>query len=80
MKKCFFCGEENYSLLDAHRIMPRGVYHFKTVLCCCANCHRKCHSKNIIVEDRKYTTTLGENIIHYWENGQEFWKKEIIFS
>ena len=77
LKKCFFCGEDNYELLDAHRILPGekdGKYHQLNMLITCANCHRRIHSGEIKV-DRKYMSTQGL-IVHYWRNEQEFWEPE----
>lgn len=76
-KHCFFCKEDNYALLDAHRILPgekNGKYHELNMLCVCSNCHRRIHSGEIIV-DRKYMSTKGI-VIHYWRDGQEFWEQE----
>lgn len=76
MKKCFFCGEDNYAVLDAHRIDEGGVYNFANILTCCANCHRKTHS-GLIRIDRKYPHFGVGYIVHYWdEEGKEHWKKE----
>ena len=76
--RCFFCGEDNYALLDVHRIQPgaeKGKYtNFNTLTTCC-KCHRLIHSGSIII-DRKYPTTKGTPIVHFWENGEEKWKHE----
>lgn len=77
-KNCFFCGESEYGLLDAHRILPGekgGTYHHINVLTLCANCHRKAHL-GIIKIDKKYYTSSGKWTVHYFENDQEFWKLE----
>lgn len=45
--KCFFCSEDKYELLDAHRILEGkdgGKYNWENTLTLCANCHRKCHT------------------------------------
>jgi len=74
-KKCYFCSEDNYNLLDVHRIIPGsegGKYHeWNTVVTCC-KCHRLIHQDKTIVIDRKYMSTKGI-ILHYWRDGHEFW-------
>jgi predicted restriction endonuclease len=74
-KKCYFCGEDNYDLLDAHRIIPGeqgGKYNDHNILVICSNCHRKCHA-GIIKIDRKYMSTTGRWVLHYWIDGEEKW-------
>jgi len=76
-KKCFFCDENDQSLLDAHRIIPGkdgGKYIPTNILCICSNCHRRIHAGTIIV-DRKYNSTNG-TVVHYFIEGEEFWKVE----
>src|SRR5687767_961409 len=76
-KQCFFCKEDNYALLDAHRIVPGsegGKYvHENNVLTLCSNCHRRVHAGDIVI-DRKYPST-GKSLwtLHCWINGQEQW-------
>jgi hypothetical protein len=74
-KKCHFCGEKDYCVLDVHRILEGhngGIYsEFNTVVTC-SNCHRKIHDGKIKI-DRKYYSTSGW-ILHYFdEKGQEHW-------
>lgn len=74
--KCLFCGEDDYDLLDVHRIVEGkdgGKYtEFNTVTTCCI-CHRKIHSGKIKVF-RKYFSTSGW-VLHYIdENGEEKFK------
>lgn len=74
-KKCFFCDEDNYDLLDVHRIIPGedgGEYTEFNSLTVCANHHRLIHSGKIKI-DRKYYSTKG-NILHYWIDDVEYWK------
>lgn len=77
-KQCFFCGEEKSNLLDLHRIAFGKSYHTSNTLVCCVLCHRRIHTGEIIVEEKKYQTTSGKCLIHYWINKEEFWKYEII--
>ena len=75
-RECYFCGEEDYELLDAHRIVPGadgGKYTDFNTLTCCANCHRKCHSGRIKVLGR-HSSTAGRRVLHYIEDGEEKWK------
>jgi hypothetical protein len=76
--KCFFCGEAEEEVLDAHRIIPGeegGKYHNANMICCCSTCHRKCHSGTIKI-DRKYNSTMGVMVVHYWYEGVEYWVPE----
>ena len=73
-KKCYFCSQSDYSLLDVHRILEGkdgGTYHPMNTITVCCLCHRKIHAGKIKVF-RKYTTSLGKLVLHYIdENGQE---------
>lgn len=75
-KKCHFCEEDQYSLLDVHRIKPGkegGKYTKGNTVTVCANCHRKIHSGTIEIKGR-YLTTTGSHIINYLEDGREQWR------
>lgn len=75
-RRCYFCEENNYSLLDVHRIIPGeegGSYTDFNTVTCCANCHRKCHSGIIKIIGKHYSTA-GKYVLHYVENGEEIWK------
>lgn len=78
-KYCFFCGEDNYSALNCHRILPGeqgGTYHSHNTLTVCASCHAKIHSGNIII-DKKYLQMPATKFkVHYWINNEEFWRDE----
>lgn len=74
--ECYFCGEEDYALLDSHRIVPGsegGKYTEMNMVTCCSNCHRRCHSGEIVI-DRKYFSSTGKWVLHYFVNGEEKWK------
>lgn len=74
-KTCFFCGEDDYALLDAHRIVEganKGTYARQNVLTVCSKCHRKIHSSRIKI-DRKYFSTSGKWVVHCWIDGEERW-------
>lgn len=73
-KKCYFCDESNYDLLDVHRIVPGeegGVYTEFNSVTVCANHHRLIHS-GVIKIDRKYQSTKGM-VLHYWIGDKEYW-------
>lgn len=74
-RKCKFCGETEYCVLDLHRIMPGkdgGKYENLNTVTCCSNCHRKIHEEKIKV-DRMYFSTKGW-VLHYFdEKGVEHW-------
>lgn len=73
-KRCYLCGEDDYDLLDVHRILEGkdgGEYHEMNTVTVCCLCHRKIHAGKIKVL-RKYTTTLGKVLLHYvGEDGVE---------
>lgn len=73
--KCFFCPETNANLLDAHRILfgkNGGRYHDLNMVTLCSNCHRRVHAGEIVI-DRRYLSTSGKHVLHYWIGGVEFW-------
>jgi hypothetical protein len=75
--RCLFCGENDYALLDCHRIIPgeeKGRYIKSNVTVACSNCHRKIHDGQIKI-DRWYPSTAGR-MLHYWLDGQEIWLPE----
>jgi 5-methylcytosine-specific restriction endonuclease McrA len=58
-KQCRICGEKEYSLLDAHRIVPGeegGKYEESNCVCLCVSCHRKVHSDLIKILGWKHST------------------------
>jgi hypothetical protein len=72
---CYFCGESNYDLLDAHRVIPGaegGKYNDHNILVICSNCHRRTHTGSIRI-DRKYLSTSGKWVLHCWIDGEEKW-------
>ena len=73
--KCYFCDCDNYDLLDVHRInyksQDNSYTDFNTITVCCL-CHRKIHAE-IIKIDRKYSSTSGKYVLHYWIDGEEKW-------
>lgn len=75
-KKCYFCPTSDYALLHCHRIIPGedgGRYTPHNTVVCCANCHNRIHDGQIII-DQKYPTTAGGMVLHFWENGEEYWR------
>lgn len=73
--KCYLCGENDYSLLDVHRIVEGkngGRYTEHNTVVLCANCHRRTHYGALTIH-RWYNSTNGR-VLHYTENGEEKWK------
>lgn len=71
--KCHFCEVNDYALLDVHRIKPGeegGEYLPENSIVSCANCHRKIHDGQIKI-DRKYYTSKGKWVLHFWEGEEE---------
>lgn len=79
---CFFCGNDNPAELDTHRIFPGekgGTYdrEGRNTLVACAGCHRKL-TVGVIVVDRKYPSSSGNWVVHYWMDGEEKWVPEVM--
>lgn len=75
-KKCYFCSCDNYSQLQVHRIIfgcDGGEYSDHNTLTVCANCHCAIHANQIKI-DRKYYSSNGSYILHYWLDDKEIWK------
>ena len=75
-KKCYFCGESDYDLLDVHRILEGangGKYtEFNSVVTCVA-CHRKIHADRIKIHGRHLSTS--GYVLHFTnEEGKEVWE------
>lgn len=73
--KCYFCECNDYACLQCHRIVPGeqgGEYTEHNTLVVCANHHNKIHDGQIVI-DRKYSSTSGKTVLHYWEEGEEKW-------
>lgn len=74
--KCYFCKESDYAVLDCHRIIEGqdgGKYTAHNTVVTCSNCHRRIHDGQIVI-DRKYFSTSGKWILHFFENGEEKWE------
>lgn len=74
--KCLFCGNDDYAVLDCHRILPGedgGIYTDFNTVTSCSNCHRRIHDGQIKL-DRKYFRSDGRWVLHYWEDGVEKWR------
>ena len=75
-RKCYFCPEDNYATLACHRIVPGeegGKYTDANTVVVCANHHTKIHDGHIVI-DRKYPSTAGKTVLHFWEDGVEKWE------
>lgn len=75
--KCYFCEEDDYDLLDTHRIVPgseggRYTRHNSVTVCC--KCHRKIHSDKIKIVGKHFSTS-GQHVLNFIdENDVERWK------
>ena len=73
---CKFCPCDNYDLLDVHRIVEGsegGKYTDFNTITVCSLCHRKIHA-GLIKIDRKYQSTSGRWVLHFWIEGEERWE------
>lgn len=72
--RCYFCPEDDYNLLDVHRIFEGadgGQYTDHNTITVCCKCHRKI-TAGYIKTHRKYLSTSGRWVLHYTdENGVE---------
>lgn len=71
-KKCLFCGCNDYTLLDVHRIVygcQGGKYKDENMVTACANCHRKIHAGKIIIY--QYRNSSVGRVLHCIINGEE---------
>lgn len=74
-KRCVFCEEDDYELLDTHRIVPGeegGKYTEHNTITCCSLCHRKTHSGRIEIFG-KHPTSKGVRVLHCAVDGEEKW-------
>ena len=73
-KKCCFCGESDYALLDLHRIEFGQEYSQANTITCCCKCHRKIHAKELTILGKRFCTS-GHYVIHFVENEEEKFKE-----
>lgn len=72
---CAFCKEDDYDLLDAHRIFEGqegGTYHWVNMLTTCALCHRKVHTGKIKILGN-HPGMAGWYVHYINESGEEKW-------
>lgn len=71
---CQVCGEDDYDLLDVHRIKQGsegGKYTKHNTVTLCCRCHRLTHTGKIKILG-KFPSTLGRDVILYInEQGEE---------
>lgn len=70
--KCRICSENNYVLLDVHRIKPGrdgGKYNPKNVVTLCANCHRKVDTGEF--EIIGWVSATGGDLLHIIRNNKD---------
>lgn len=73
---CKICGENNYYLLDVHRIKygeHGGEYEKNNIVVVCVSCHRKVHSGQIRILGW-VDSTAGQMLHYFDENGNEQYK------
>jgi 3-deoxy-D-arabino-heptulosonate 7-phosphate (DAHP) synthase len=77
IKNCFFCSENDLSILDVHRILEGkngGNYDSINVLVVCSNCHRKIHSNQIVIKKKHKAYNCKSNyLVECVINNQELW-------
>jgi hypothetical protein len=73
---CLFCGEDDYALLDVHRIFEGangGTYDPRNTVVVCSKCHRKIHAKRIVVHGKHPSTGKKLWAVHCTVDGEEKW-------
>ena len=71
-RKCTFCPEDDYNLLDTHRIIEGQRYTDSNTITTCCKCHRKIHSKRIKIIG-KYYCTSGKYVVNCIIDDEELW-------
>ena len=68
--KCYICGEKDYSILDAHRIVEGGSYSVHNVVILCCKCHRLQQAGKIKILE--WCNSTAGKLLHWIdEQGQE---------
>ena len=70
--KCRICGEDDYDLLDSHRIKAGadgGKYTRANTIVCCCKCHRLIHSDKIQIIG--WVKSTAGKLLHIIENDEE---------
>jgi len=68
-KCCAVCGEDNYALLDTHRIVEGREYSEGNCIALCCKCHRMHHVGQITIKEKRFTT--NGYVLIYEQNGKE---------
>lgn len=69
-RHCAICDEDEYCLLDVHRIAEGKEYSEANCAVLCVSCHRKAHHGNISIKEKRLSTA-GYVIIWMDEDNQE---------
>lgn len=68
-RKCAICPEDNYPLLDVHRIFEGKEYSFGNCVVLCVKCHRLHHTNQLKIKEKRHSTA---GYVLFWEkNGKE---------
>lgn len=81
--KCEVCGNKNKKVLDRHHIIPRTDPNCtdldSNLAIVCANCHRKIHAKEIIIEG-VFKTTFGTELFWHYVNEKPIVRTGVILN
>jgi len=72
--KCVICGEQDYDLLDTHRLKEGsegGKYTINNTVIICCRCHRLQQAGTIII-DGWFETTIGRKLHWFDKNSNEY--------
>lgn len=72
---CHLCDEQDYHVLDTHRILPGrdgGTYNEANAISVCCKCHRRIECGEIEILGR-YKSSRGRWVLHIKKGGQEDW-------
>lgn len=68
--KCQICKEDDYTVLDTHRIIEQGIYSNENCVCLCVKCHRLVSMGKI--KTLNWVNSTGGKLLHYIDkNGEE---------
>jgi hypothetical protein len=73
-KKCYVCDEDNYCLLDVHRIDWGKKYSVANTVVLCTSCHRRLHSVPPTLIIHGWNMSTKGRVLHYENNGIEEFK------
>jgi len=69
-KTCIICGEDNYEVLDVHRLIHGSKYTYNGTVVICSKCHRL-HHAHVIHIDKWFNSSKGRLLRWVDKEGKE---------